>query len=547
LKYQSGTDPGGNPMYKLVIADDEIGIREGLSKTIDWGSIGIEIAGIAEDGEEAFEIICDTSPDIIISDIRMPGMDGMELISAVRKSALDCKVIIISGYSDFHYAQKAVKLGAFDYLLKPVEEKELVSRISECILEIEKQRNERAEKENLKRKLLTNEAAIKNHRLLEYITGSNPLPEDLEALPGTAGKPDGNLLSAAAVVNIQNLLDTVSDVDKDKCLEEVFTALSLLIDCNSRTILKNEPSEIILLFSSLSDDSSSFKNLLADMLAELQKQLVFRFNSDISIGLGKVYGTMALLPYSYNEAVTAYCFRLFDCCEPVFDIDKVLQTVNGMKISTDFEKQIYNFVKLEDKSAVDKSLKQLIRAYVNLSRGREVEKLKLVIINALEYCFSNLGESILYSIHLDVARDILVKKLYTAKNIEEIYYLSRTALFDAIDSLSSSPGKNVRKIICQALEYVSQHYHENLTMNEVAKKLFLTPSYFSKIFSDEVGEPFSKYLVRLRIEKARELLKDPCLKVYEIAEEVGYSDPRHFMKIFKEYTGITAVQYRENF
>lgn len=158
-------------MIKLLVVDDEIWIRERISKEIPWESVQAEVVGTAEDGQEALEMAEELEPDIIITDIRMPGFDGIELLRELRKKSLDIKVILLSGYNDFSYAKEAIKYGAFDYILKPAEDQELLNVVNRCVMTIEIEREKERRIQGLQEKAELGYEAYKERMLLNIVSG----------------------------------------------------------------------------------------------------------------------------------------------------------------------------------------------------------------------------------------------------------------------------------------------------------------------------------------------------------------------------------------
>ncbi|MFC5452853.1 response regulator [Paenibacillus aestuarii] len=407
-------------MYSLLIVDDERWVRQGLRTTIDWQAEGVEVLGDAEDGEEALAFLDTQVPDIIITDIKMPRMDGLAFIEAVKARQLLCKFIIISGYSEFSYAQKAMRFGVADYVLKPIEETQVLEVVRQCIAQIQRENHEQ------------DEIAQMSARMRESL----PLAR-------------------------QQYVETML----------------------------------------LNESASNERNV------KLWDQLHFRLDPNhLQVMIMKVYDWG---PHAEN-AKDHYALR----------------------------RAIGNFAKAEFAQVADVSMLtcpldhcgDADLALLHSPASQEIGQAAMETF--IKACRTYLG----IGINVGMSRNCDITKLHAA---------FREAVQASEDALYVHERGNRNRFVELAMDFTAKHFTEPLTMNQVAEHLYLNPSYFSKLFHEKTGETFSKYLIRLRTSKAKELLKMTTLKIYEVAEQVGYQDFRHFVKLFKEQEGMTPAQYRD--
>ncbi|MBM7568218.1 response regulator transcription factor [Paenibacillus sacheonensis] len=537
-------------MYALLIVDDEKWVRKGLRLTIDWEAEGIEVLGEARDGEEALRMIEERTPDFIISDIKMPRMDGLALLEAVKARRLPTKMIMISGYSDFSYAQKALKCGVVDYVLKPIEETQILGVIRKCVDELKQEQD--------------------NHRHLEQITGcmreSLPLArqrflEDL--LLGENGFGHSRDTTREA-------LDIRLNPDRLQVIAvHVYAWGANADDPGSRSLLRyglgNMAEEIgalagevmacpldereeadlaILLSSSRSHDAA-----ITDAMNALMKSASQYLNMGITIGVSRER-TMSELPASFREAVSACAYAFYEGYGKVYEAARrpassALPSLHPGQIGPPgWDSRLVHAIKLNKDAMVNdlaEELFQHIRAsaakYAPLTLRKGVENLLQEVEQKLEAGYQS-GKA---ADHDNPGIQIRLRLPWCS--VDELQS-ELPALFQQLLQVTGTLG-NRKRVIELALDYLEAHAADAVTMNGVAEHFYLNPSYFSKLFHEETGETFSKCLARFRIDRAKLLLKDTKLKVYEVAEKVGYQDFRHFTKVFKEQEGITPGQYRD--
>lgn len=541
-------------MYKLLVVDDEKWVRQGLSLTIDWMAEGIELIGEAEDGEEALQRIETDSPDIIITDIKMPRMDGLDLIKALRNQQKKVCVIIISGYNDFEYAQKALKYGAYDYVLKPIEETALLEVVRRCVSDLEQETKHRHHLKEMSGRIRESLPLARQHFLEMLLLGRTvDSLSELEARWQALNMAlDPNCLTVLAV-KIHHW-GARATREKDRSLirlalgniaEEIMMSWGQAAAC---PLDNNADIELAVLFTRgnvasgpKNDTDDAFSNGMI-ALVDAAKQYL---GITISIGISRV-GNMVKVAQCFEEALNACALAFYDGFGKVYDAARLPVRENKLQayIGPDgsWETRLNHAMKLADNRAINELAEQLIghlqdareqSSPLNVSRGLRV--LLQSVVKRWEAAHPYMKAP-----GIDAFNKTILNRDFTLTQLRE--QLPDALLQCAYESRGTG---NHKRIVELGMHYSHQHYMKGITMNDVAEHLYLNPSYFSKVFHGEVGETYSKYLTRLRMDKAKHLLKTSTLKVYEIAEKVGYADFRHFSKTFKDLEGMTPGKYRD--
>jgi two-component system response regulator YesN len=520
-------------MYTLLVVDDEKWVRQGLKLTVDWEKEGIQLLGEAENGDEACRWIeFSEAPDIIITDIKMPGMDGLALMERVRQRNLNTKVIVISGYSDFSYAQKALRCGAYDYVLKPIQETQLLEVIGKCVRELDKEKKNKMDIEKMSGCIRESLPMARQSYLESSLMGNSKYVLGDQRPKWRALNLDINPLCVSVVA--VKVYDWGRKAIDDTHLSAIRYAMGNIAEeigakRGIRWIacpLNSHPdADIAVLYSPLStSDGLESPDKIKQALEEFMDAVSVFLDIRIHIGVSTPYA-WSRLPHTFNDALHACAYAFFNGCGEIYDAGSLPALVPSMQEweapNNTWETKVQHAVKLGDEEALQTLVNELCR-HLKASLSKQSP---LYILRGLHTLLDNLDIRIQLSDYSQLAERL--NHAFIEKSRET-------------RSLGSK-----KRIIELALGYIEEHYTEPITMNEVAESHYVNPSYFSKVFHEEVGQTFSKYVAHLRIARAKHLLKHSMLKIYEIAERIGYNDFRHFVKIFKEVEGITPAQYRQ--
>jgi two-component system response regulator YesN len=520
--------------YKVFLVEDEIVTREGMRDNVGWQAHGFEFCGEAPDGEMALPLLQAAKPDLLITDIRMPFMDGLELSRIVRDRMPGTKIIILSGHDEFEYAQKAISLGVSEYLLKPVSVQDLHAVLRKVASALEQERGEQRALQQLREGIEENRAALRERFLLKLVTGavspadavekSASVGVDLVARcylvvaihvePAGSGEP----FDYGATQRAQQILASVVGDDPDVYL------------------LRHDMQEWLLL---LKGSSADHVQEARDLLLERIRQRLAPAGCGLTAGSGTPRKRITDICHSFVEAVDELRAitkeRAAEFSGDRFDRAELLKV---------------NRSAVEDylRTGTVESFDDFFEAFVHplgetALRSPVVDNYIYVdIVLAAARFVDELGGDV----------DRVVPELRDAgadpAGIETVARLreqARTVLRSALVFRDGRAGRYYTGVIKLAQDTMDRRYMEpELSLNDVATQVNLSPCYFSAVFSQETGRTFKEYLTEIRIKRAKELLRTTSLKTFEICYQVGYNDPHYFSHVFKKQAGVTPGEFR---
>lgn len=518
-------------MIKLMISDDEKIICEGLA-SLDWEQYGIKVAGTARNGEDAFALAKKIKPDIIISDIRMPKKDGIWLAEQIHENLPDTKMIFLSGYNEFEYAQQAIRFGVSEYVLKPIDEDDLFAIVSKLKTEIENREFLREE-----RKRLAGLLEKSRFFLCNWFFGTDKKSRaDLE-LFGIS--PDLKQFIVSVIqFNGSNDIDNVVHF-------LAFDKIRVLLEHN---LIANVPffdnDRLTFVFCFKGDISRMQAETKVFAYAEKIKNLLDEnFSESYNIGIGNIAEDDSELKLSYDSAFTALNYS-----------------------ANVGEKQIIYIKDIEPHSSVSNKYAQIFSEYlIGLKSGDETQA-----NSSIETLFENMKKadepfdiqqryclSLIVSVS-NALSDLGCNPAILFNNTDAWTVIKKTRsskeLFTFISNISNAVLLHIQDvqqkrnidIIEKVKAIVDKNYAADASLESVAAQVFLSPCYLSVIFKKEMNITFKNYLIQKRIEKAKYFLANTNMKIYEIAERVGYADTRYFSELFHRITNETPSQYRTN-
>lgn len=538
-------------MLKLVVVEDEVWMREALRTVVDWEKIGIDLVGEAEDGEQALELIQLVHPDIVLADIQMPHMDGITLLAELERLEISTHVIIISAYRDFEYARKAMKYGAVDYVLKPIYEDQLIDVVSRCIEDITRHSRQVTDWNKLTESVRVSVPLARRRYLESLIIGDGSNAEDtlknLKAL-GIPIEPD-----QTGAICIQ-IYDWAGKGDDERSRELIRYAVGNIAEellCrnwySAYSPLNGDDADIIIFVSprtyrARENEASAMQEAGREIIRCLQDYL----NLSISIGIS-LCTSLSSFKRTYDSAVNAASTAFFEGINHYY-IKKIESEVLSIPTepTKEWEHRLLLALRAEETDLVEKLVDEYVahleylKAKISaITISRQARQLFLRIIDNLLLSVNPQGDNLTSALKI---KSIWVSERLAINRIKPLLLMTLTVLATS-DKLR---GTN-KRIVDKATSYIQEHYHKRISLKEVAEHLFMSQWHFSKLFHETIGMTFSKYMVQLKLDEAKRLLNETDLKVYEIAENVGYNDFRHFLRTFKEVEGITPVQYRKHF
>lgn len=513
-------------MYTLFIADDEQVIREGIKNIINWEALGFSVCGEAGNGALALSEILKAKPDLVLMDIRMPKLAGLEVIEKAQAAGFTGKFIILSGYSDFSYAKTAMKLGVSHYLTKPIDEDELEKTVCEIVALIEKEHVERSDHDFLIRKSM------------KEIIQAVLLGEELNSIPSHFfASPDNHyqvVIYSNYVLNEDELQYPFSDLFLATTSDKDFVHVE--IDGLNVLLLKTDYA------------LSRFDRYLKHYTSSTpQKGSPL---DSLFIAYGSVVDDPHRICESYSQAQLLVSRRFFTARDQhILGYDSIPSIPSSLSYedrysmaiqsANQYRQNLIDYIQTFNRRMCDETLADMSAFLV--STGTTAENARLFLIDIFLQIKEEISRSfksmdISFSSNADI-----ISFINSRDYLYEITEYFHNEFHKMIDSIGVSSRES---ILDDVLHYIEHNYHNNLKLESIAPIFGYNSSYLGKIFAKSVGENFNSYVDRVRIRKAIEMLDDN-LKVYEIAHEVGYSNVDYFHKKFKKITGLSPAEYRK--
>ncbi|MDF2927034.1 MAG: AraC family transcriptional regulator [Paenibacillaceae bacterium] len=531
---------------KMIIADDEYNVREGLKEVVAWDRLGIEVVATAEDGIELLEHCQALKPDIVLTDIRMPELDGLQVADFLRSAGYPVRIIIISGVQDFHYAKKALHLQADGYILKPVGVEELEQTVSEAAESIRSQRRKEEQELKLAQQLKENLPALRERFLAELVTGmvrnQTELADKLHFF-GLMQLAEGRIV--AAVLEIDNYEEAVQRFTEENKQLIMFSVTNILEEIAQRhrscVVFSPRENHFVALFHSREDNALPHMDAIALMLDSTSTYL----KMSLSAGVGNPVEAIAEVQYSYQEAQTALDYRFFTghgTIVSIGDFGERRMQINSSRMYAE-QNELIHYMKLGKEEEVSRAISSIFEQL-----GREsncsisyVQSIAVEMVNQAYRSLHELGEKVE---NVLPGWPEIMAELYSQHHLTDLIVwlqqLFRTMTRFFLQKNNQKNSRTIRKI----KEIIAQHYMENITMSRLAEEVFMSPNYISQIFRQETGTTVTEYVTKVRMEAAKELLKSPDLKILQVAEMIGYETAAYFSTVFKKYTGMYPQKYR---
>ena len=543
-------------MLKIFLAEDEVVVRETIKRMIPWEELGFELVGEAADGEMALPLLIRQQPDLLITDIKMPFMDGLTLARLAKKEIPGLKVVILSGYDDFNYAKQAIGIGVEDYLLKPITKNALIERLSEIRSRYEHEKTQKEYYEKFQREMQAYEKNSSRDFFEALVGGSMDMMEVYKR---------AEKLGLDIVAEAYNVLIFTMNCDEDfsrqrdeyssweaeslELLENFFAGHSsamlfrsnifsygVLLKGQRETIEENTRASVDEIRKILSRQDGRREWFLAvgqsvERLSQIQKSyhtasraFSQRYLYDENI---LYYDEMETMEHPGGQAETednAYLQKV--------DVNALNPAILQKFLSNGLQEETENFVKDYFYAIGQEPMESLVfRNYVILNVRFSV----ISFIKGLG-CDTNEMESA-------DTEEVLAE---SGKNMESAIAYAKKMISQAIEIRDQNSGNKNRSILKTAVDFIDSHYmDEEISLNTVANVANVSSNHFSALFSQNMGQTFIEYLTSLRMNKAKELLRCTGMRSSEIAGEIGYKDAHYFSYLFKKTQGMTPSDYRK--
>ena len=523
-------------MYRLLIVDDEESIRRGIIKGNPWNEWGFEIVGAAADGFEALRIIEQTTPDVILSDIRMPNMDGVELMQYVNKNYSHIKMIILSGYSDFEYLNMSIKNHVAEYLLKPTDIDQFEELFKRIKLELDKEATEREDIEKLR---ISHLDSILNSLIKGY--DDFLINDDIKALNSFSIYPDNCIVA---------IMDTELP-QKGNSPKDLFNMRRTVLEYANRFVYDNISAHFFFnskdeITGILSGDSSDDKEKVSTFFKLLDQKIREEYGIKIYVSVSLKCSDALMLPQCFAQALNLAHRKIFNQDETTAFYEVLTKSDSHLPdFIFDYDAVWQNLVKND----TEKVFNEVERAF-NLFESDTGAEYRHIEQICMDFIFYLARRSLQFNINFEQIMEtygINYDDIHNTVNLahrKKIITRCLEALSECISQsmVHSSKSSSLAQIIKDCCD---KEYAENfISLEYVAGKVEKSVAYISKLFKDEFGMNFSEYIITKRLEKSREYLMDNSLKIYEIAEKIGYVDVSNYIKLFKKRYGISPGDYR---
>ena len=539
-------------MIKTIIVDDEPWICKVIEKLVDWEALGFEIIGEVHDGKEALAMILAQKPDLVLTDIRMAGMDGLALIQQACSNGIETAFIVISGHSDFEYAREALKYGVLGYLLKPIEQEELLFYLNKIKTEKQKMAAENNMKEQLTEQLQESNRLLKegyfqqqaihdfkkingdlfelNHRY-SCNFHSGIFQTVIYHLDGPANFENREYDSNQSLLHMKKYLE-------EKYRKKVYELVMIFDRCDLIFIL-NYPEK---------DQETIEKDLLRSV-TDLQASFVLKLCFKLTVGVGDKVSGLQYLGESYCAARCCIESRIHWGVNRVI-VPEVLHKYSKDKLEDIFSVERRKTVKYKLNNHDYQGMTEFLQDfYYRLEKDKTISPVIIFRISReIAKIFAEYAEE-----HYRYNEELQVLSIRMKDRIGQCFQISQMLqlFLEVLECYSTwemeSSSKKNEHIILIAKRYISEHYREEIMLADVAAEVGLNPRYFGEIFKKEVGIGYNEYLTGFRIDVAKGLLKDTRIKPKEISVMVGYKDTKYFGKLFKKETGLSLTEYRKVF
>ncbi|WP_217596291.1 response regulator [Cohnella sp. GbtcB17] len=535
-------------MYKLVIIDDEPAVRGGLGKFVDWSEYGIVLAGTADDGDTGLALIERVKPDIVLTDVMMPAMDGIRMSRDVRERFPETKIVFISGHNDAGYLRSALQIHAADYIFKPVKRTELRKVIEAIVQDLHAKEKERQLLKEMQIKLSQSMPLLREKFLMSLIQDGIA---DAEGVQEKAAFLNLNLpldmpylVLAITIDDLEEAYGGRSERDKQLLAYSLLNIVQELIDRYlPGYAFENRAAEyvaLLVLDERLEDPEATLLALAGAIRDNLRRWLKI----GVTIGVGERAEHLGLLPASYRHAREAADQKWYMGKNQVITMDSLeTGTADPIRFDSRQSERLVSALKSGEKHRLETELEEVFEPLAPIRkegfkyvRHAGLQMIALAGRLLLELNLLNREKEELEARALD--------RLMKLETMAELKSFVSDYLYGICCWIQEKRSGRSSNVIEQTQKFIDENYAKNVSIADIAASVYLSQTYVSLLFKQETGETIYEYLMKVRIEKAKELLRDPRIKFYEVCELVGYTDPSYFGKLFKKMTGLTLSAYR---
>lgn len=525
-------------MYRLLLLDDEEIVTKGIQKVYDLQKYGFSVVGTFSNPLKATEQLENLKPDLVITDVKMPQMDGLEFAALVKKWNPEVEVVILSGYDDFSYAQAAVKIGISDYLLKPIKKNDFMEMLSRMAQKIQEKQSRENQQQQLQELLQNSYSELKNRYFLA-LTEENKYDEGLREALRKHGQNEFEdelfLMIKIDTDQISSTEDYMSEIGK--LLQEMEAVLS---DYGKVLDFLSDESMFFVLYDLDEEQYQDVKESVFGLLEKKRKE-----GMKLASGFSDLHRGQREMFQARNDCVRQIFMAEANIAD-TSDANPVHRKEINLTIPYAEIENLFHAISVNDREGI---ISTLDRIYV--VPGDNVHVLYRDYVSSISFLILLRTYQLQnkYDAKYQIARQELLDLKYLRREypgMEEQKNLIREISLEIAELISGQKVAAPSKMVRAALEYIEKHFGENISLQDVADNINISKNYLCDIFKKEIGITFINYVTNLRIEKAKEYLTNTDMKMYEVSSAVGYNDYAYFSQIFKKHTGTTLSAYRKN-
>jgi two-component system, response regulator YesN len=510
-------------MLTLIIVDDEPLERIALKKIISTHEPDIKIIGEAPNGRMAIEMAKEHQPDLMLMDIKMPGIDGVEAVKQIRKISPTTKFIMVSAFDTFEYAKEVMQQGVKEYVLKPSRSEDILGSIARVKEEIYAEREQKRQHERLKEHL---------HRAItmaqtEWLSAL--LLDQIQDIRFEEWSEFLGIEVDAGYVAVFSFKPSHDNVTKEEKMRWYRWLKNYLRENSVHEHILGVMTETkvpVLFFCQTKEERSIMKANIQSLVRPLIQQFKQTFDqTDVAVGIGLLYEDIEKINQSYHEALLALEQIPQDSHVSYAFASKQMKQDWSVKGLLEVEKELLEAVRKGD---LFQALEQFERYYETITSNHEEKMEELFIL--------------LSRMMMELGTEYERRTFPSGDSLKEAAKAELTSVVQIVQAWRNSRAKG---LMMKAKEYIDEHFAEAITLEEAAEHVGLSPYYFSKLFKDRFGITFIDYITEIRMKRAKELMENPDVSVKEVCYTVGYKDPNYFSRVFKKYTGLTPSEYRK--
>ena len=534
-------------MLKVVIVDDEKMICSLIAQLLDWKELGAKIVGMAYTGTEAFEMIQEQRPDIIISDIRMPGYDGLELIKRTKEEGIESEFVMISGFKQFEYAQNAMKYGVKYYLLKPIEEDKLTEIIKEIAENIARRRARKNHEMRIEEELRETRDKMKKRFLTSILSNEEGGEKATDQLSVNEEYNTAFKEGVFQAIFIKLDTDKEMEVSDNSVIAEMEKQTKIFEEVCEEYILTNMHSGIIVLLNYEIKKEGLICQKIEELYESLKKYVDQFKEFSLVIGVGEKSNNF---------------FKAQHCLKTATDAIKYRVKIKDKKIIY-FEKYKFDIYNLNE--IITAAEKQSFISKVETGDIEGMEECVAISFRKVKYGKDNYSPVLIYDILLKYVEMLIeyckTKDFYNEYCIEKLKQWNLSVDNQCSEKLLVEDTKVFLREIMKNIEgekrnrdtkpvrivkaFIEENFMQEINLSQLADMVSMNSSYLSSIFKKETGMAYSEYLIQCRLQQASKLLVETNLSISEVARQSGYQDARYFSKQFLKQIGLKPSEYRK--